>query len=143
MIDEDLQETVEINNNIVDHVWLSWLFSGSNDWHWNDYTCVFKHHKKNERDWGSEVLGASILNIAGVINFEFAINLMIATVIGGIAGYLMADFLMDSIWEYYLKVSIGSLTVSILALIFVAIASVGYKTISTASLNPTKTLRDE
>jgi hypothetical protein len=27
--------------------------------------------------------------------------------------------------------------------LFIAIASVGYKTISTASLNPTKTLRDE
>jgi hypothetical protein len=49
----------------------------------------------------------------------------------------------DSIWEYYLKLGVISLTISILAILIVAIASVGYKTISTASLNPTKTLRDE
>jgi len=143
MIDEDLQETVEINNNIVTMFgflgFFSVLMTGI-----GMYTLVSLNITKKMKEIGvRKVLGASILNIAGVINFEFAINLMIATVIGGIAGYLMADFLMDSIWEYYLKVSIGSLTVSILALIFVAIASVGYKTISTASLNPTKTLRDE
>jgi large-conductance mechanosensitive channel len=74
---------------------------------------------------------------------EFVVNLGIATIIGGAAGYLMADSLMDSIWEYYLKLGVVSLSISVIALLAVAVASVGYKTISTASLNPTKTLRDE
>jgi hypothetical protein len=38
---------------------------------------------------------------------------------------------------------IVTLAVSVVAMLLVAVASVGYKTISTASLNPTKTLRDE
>jgi len=50
---------------------------------------------------------------------------------------------MDSIWEYYLKLGFVSLGVSVLAMVAIAILSVGYKTVTTASLNPTKTLRDE
>jgi hypothetical protein len=50
---------------------------------------------------------------------------------------------MHAIWTYYLKLNYTSLTFSILAMIVIAVAAVGYKTFSTASLNPTKTLRDE
>ncbi|HCZ34327.1 MAG TPA: hypothetical protein DHV26_00200 [Cytophagales bacterium] len=90
-----------------------------------------------------KVLGASVLNIAGVINFEFIINLCIATIIGGAAGYVMADGLMSSIWKYYLQVGLLSLGLSALVLVVIAAISVSFKTVSTASLNPTKTLRDE
>ena len=58
-------------------------------------------------------------------------------------GYFAANSLMDSIWEYYLKLGYLSLGFSVLAMITIAVLAVGYKTISTASLNPTKTLRDE
>ena len=143
MIDSDLQETSEINDNVATMFgflgFFAVLMTGI-----GMYTLVSLNIAKKMKEIGvRKVLGASVFNIAGVINFEFVIILMVATVIGGAAGYLMADFLMDSIWEYYLKVGIVSLSVSILALIFVAIVSVGFKTISTASLNPTKTLRDE
>ena len=143
MIDEELQETAEINNNIVTMFgflgFFAALMTGI-----GMFTLVSLNIVKKMKEIGvRKVLGASIFNIARVINFEFAINLGIATIIGGAAGYFMADSLMDSIWEYYLKIGVVSLTVSILAMLFIAIASVGYKTISTASLNPTKTLRDE
>jgi len=58
-------------------------------------------------------------------------------------GYLAANWLMDSIWEYYLKLNFVGLSISILAMVVIAIIAVGYKTFSTASLNPTKVLRDE
>ncbi len=143
MIEQELQETAEINNNIVTMFgflgFFAALMTGI-----GMFTLVSLNIVKKMKEIGvRKVLGASILNIARVINFEFAINLGIATIIGGAAGYYMADSLMDSIWEYYLKIGVVSLTVSILAMLFIAIASVGYKTISTASLNPTKTLRDE
>jgi ABC-type antimicrobial peptide transport system permease subunit len=108
------------------------------------FTLVSLNIVKKMKEIGvRKVLGASVLNIASVINLEFVINLGIATVIGGAAGYMMADSLMDSIWEYYLKLGAWTLTISALGMLIIAIASVGYKTISTASLNPTKTLRDE
>jgi ABC-type antimicrobial peptide transport system permease subunit len=108
------------------------------------FTLVSLNIVKKMKEIGvRKVLGASIANIAGVINFEFALILGIATVFGGFLGYLAADWLMDSIWEYYLKMGMVSLSLSIAAMVLLAVLSVGYKTVATASLNPTKTLRDE
>jgi len=143
MIDQELKETNDINKNIVTMFgflgFFAALMTGI-----GMFTLVSLNIVKKMKEIGvRKVLGASIWNIAGVINLEFMINLAIATIIGGGLGYLMADSLMDSIWEYYLKLGIASLAVSVLVMLVVAVASVGYKTISTASLNPTKTLRDE
>jgi ABC-type antimicrobial peptide transport system permease subunit len=108
------------------------------------YTLVSLNIVKRMKEIGvRKVLGASIANIAGVINFEFAINLMIATVIGGALGFTLTNWLMKSIWAYYLKLGVVSMALSVLAMIVIAVLAVGYKTFSTASLNPTKTLRDE
>jgi putative ABC transport system permease protein len=143
MIDEELQESAEINKNIVTMFgflgFFAALMTGI-----GMFTLVSLNIVKKMKEIGvRKVLGASLLNIAGVINMEFIINLGIATIIGGALGYFMADSLMDSIWEYYLKLGIVSLSISVLAMLVVAVAAVGYKTVSTASLNPTKTLRDE
>lgn len=143
MIDQELQESSDVNKNIVTMFgflgFFAALMTGI-----GMFTLVSLNIVKKMKEIGvRKVLGASLLNIAGVINMEFVVNLGIATIIGGAAGYLLADALMDSIWEYYLKLGVVSLSISVIALLLVALASVGYKTISTASLNPTKTLRDE
>lgn len=143
MIDQELQETNDINRNIVTMFgflgFFAALMTGI-----GMFSLVSLNIVKKMKEIGvRKVLGASLFNIAGVINIEFVINLGVASIIGGGLGYLMADFLMDSIWEYYLKMGVITLFVSIVAMVVMALASVGYKTISTASLNPTKTLRDE
>ncbi len=143
MIDEELQETADINNNIVTMFgflgFFAALMTGI-----GMFTLVSLNIVKKMKEIGvRKILGASMLNIASVINLEFVINLEVATIIGGAAGYMMADSLMDSIWEYYLKLGVLTLMISILGMLIIAIASVGYKTITTASLNPTKTLHDE
>jgi len=143
MIDQELQETNDINKNIVTMFgflgFFAALMTGI-----GMFTLVSLNIVKKMKEIGvRKVLGASIWNIAAVINLEFMINLAIATFVGGGLGYFMADSLMDSIWEYYLKLGIVSLTVSVLVMLIVAVASVGYKTIRTASLNPVKSLRDE
>jgi ABC-type antimicrobial peptide transport system permease subunit len=108
------------------------------------FTLVSLNIEKKMKEIGvRKVLGASVANISGVINFEFIVNLGIATVIGGALGYFAADALMDSIWEYYLKLNFVTIFTSIASLVVIAIMAVGYKTIYTAMLNPTKTLRDE
>ena len=142
-VDEELEETNEINANIVTMFGFLVVFStlmtciGM-------YSLVSLNIVKRMKEIGvRKVLGASLLNIVGVINFEFIINLAVATVAGAGAGYLMADILMASIWKYYLQVGLLSLGLSALVLIVIAAISVSFKTVSTASLNPTKTLRDE
>lgn len=142
-VDEELKETNEINANVVTMFGFLAVFStlmtciGM-------YSLVSLNIVKRMKEIGvRKVLGASLLNIVGVINFEFIINLAVATIAGAAAGYVMADFLMASIWKYYLQVGLLSLGLSALVLIVIAAISVSFKTVSTASLNPTKTLRDE
>lgn len=143
MIDQELQESNDINKNIVTMFgflgFFAALMTGI-----GMFSLVSLNIVKKMKEIGvRKVLGASLFNIARVINFEFVINLGIATIIGGTLGYLMADSLMDSIWEYYLKLGVVTLMISVAAMVCIALAAVGYKTVSTASLNPTKTLRDE
>lgn len=143
LIDTELQETNDINKNVVTMFgflgFFAALMTGI-----GLFTLVSLNIAKKMKEIGvRKVLGASIANIAGVINFEFIINLSIATVIGGSVGYIAANWLMDSIWEYYLSMSVMSLIIAVVAMALIAVMAVGYKTISTASLNPTKTLRDE
>ncbi len=143
MIDQELAETNEINDNLV----LMFGFLGAFAALMTGiglYTLVSLNIVKRMKEIGvRKVLGASIGNIAGVINREFIINLGIATVIGGGLGFLAANWLMDSIWEYYQQLNISGLLVAAGTMIFIAFCAVAYKTFSTASLNPTKTLRDE
>jgi putative ABC transport system permease protein len=143
MIDRELAETDEVNRNLTSMFgflgFFAALMTGI-----GLYTLVSLNIVKKMKEIGvRKVLGASIGNIASVINFEFVVNLGIATIFGSVFGYMAANWLMDSIWEYYLKLGFITLILSVLAMISIALLSVGYKTISTASLNPTKTLRDE
>ena len=90
-----------------------------------------------------KVLGASAGNIARVINREFVVMLLIASVLGGALGYFMIDKMMDAIWEYYLPVNVITLGICVGVLFAVAFATVGYKTIATAFMNPVNTLREQ
>jgi putative ABC transport system permease protein len=143
MIDQNMQESNEINKNVSTMFaflgFFAALMTGI-----GLFTLVSLNIEKKMKEIGvRKVLGASMANIAGVINLEFIINLGIASVIGGVAGYFAAGLLMDVIWEYYLQLNFITMFLSISALIVIAVLAVGYKTYSTASLNPTKTLRDE
>lgn len=143
LIDREMQETNDINRNVVIMFgflgFFAALMTGI-----GMFSLVSLNIVKKMKEIGvRKVLGASTMNIAGVINMEFIINLSIASVLGGALGYFSADMLMDSIWEYYLKMGWASLMLCALLMFVIALLAVGYKTISTASLNPTRTLRDE
>jgi ABC-type antimicrobial peptide transport system permease subunit len=90
-----------------------------------------------------KVLGASRGNIARVINKEFVIIMLIASMLGGVLGYFMIDKMMDAIWEYYLPVNFITLGICVSVLFLVAFVTVGYKTIVTALMNPVNTLREQ
>lgn len=90
-----------------------------------------------------KVLGASVTNIARVINMEFIVILTISSVLGSSMGYFMTDKMMDAIWEYYLPINVVTLGICVVLLFVVAVVTVGYKTISTAFMNPVNTLREQ
>lgn len=142
-IDQELRETNEINHNVS--IMFGFLgFFAALMTAIGLYTLVSLNIVKKMKEIGvRKVLGASVSNIAGVINLEFIIILGIATILGGALGFFAANWLMDAIWEYYLAMNVTTLALSVMAMVVIAILAVGYKTINTASLNPTKTLRDE
>ena len=90
-----------------------------------------------------KVLGASIGNIVRNISAEFVIILTVASILGSVAGYYLADMLMASIWTYYVPVGPFSFVFSILVLIIVSGFTIGGKVIKAASVNPAYILRDE
>lgn len=90
-----------------------------------------------------KVLGASMGNIARVINTEFIVILLIACVGGGFLGWWMSAMLMDSIWDYYQEVTITSMIISATILFAASALSIGYKIYKTTRLNPAHVLRDE
>jgi ABC-type antimicrobial peptide transport system permease subunit len=90
-----------------------------------------------------KILGASAQNIARVINTEFIVILLVASVFGGGLGFMMGNKLMDAIWEYYRNIDLVTLGICVAALLGVAGVSVAYKTIITSRMNPVKALRSE
>lgn len=90
-----------------------------------------------------KVLGASTWNITSVVNREFVVILLIASVGGGALGWWLSALLMESIWDYYQKVSLPSMVISAAILLAASIVSIGYKLYKTTRLNPANVLRDE
>ena len=90
-----------------------------------------------------KVLGASVLHIVKIINKRYVIILLIASVLGSLMGYKMADMLMASIWEYYVPIGPVAFILSIIILVVIALATVGGKVVKAAMTNPANTLRDE
>jgi len=90
-----------------------------------------------------KVLGASTWNITSVVNREFVIILFIASIGGGALGWWLSALLMESIWDYYQKVSLASMVISAVILLSASVLSIGYKLYKTTRLNPANVLRDE
>lgn len=142
-MDEGMVEADTINNNLVKMfvflgiVALILSVTGL-------FTMVSLNIIKKMKEIGvRKVLGASTGNITKVINMEFIIILLIASVGGGALGWALSAALMGSIWDYYQEVSITSMIISAVILFVACAISIGYKIYKTTRLNPANVLRTE
>lgn len=142
-LDEQVVEANTVNNNIVKmfvFLGIVALFLSATGL----FTMVSLNIIKRMKEIGvRKVLGASIANITKVINLQFVIILLIACCLGAVAGAYMAEMLMGSIWDYFQKTTVETMLISAFIMLFISAGSIGFKTYSTARMNPTKTLRDE
>ena len=143
LMDEELSEANTVNNNIVKmFVFLgivALLLSAT-----GLFTLVSLNIIKKMKEIGvRKVLGASVANISRIINKEFAIVLVIASIGGCFLGAYLAETLMRSIWTYYQKATFITLIISSLILVLTSILSIGYKVFKTTQINPSTVLRDE
>lgn len=90
-----------------------------------------------------KVLGASVSNITRIINTEFFVILIVASVIGCGLSFVSVNSLMGSIWKYYQASNAVTFIVAVVIMFVISIGVVGYKIFSAASMNPVNTLRDE
>jgi len=143
MMNEEIAEASTVNVNIVKmFVFLgiiALLLSAT-----GLFTMVSLNIVKKMKEIGvRKVMGASASNLSVVINFEFAIILSLACLIGCFAGAWMAEMLMDSIWDYYQKTTMITMIISTAILFTVSVFSIGSKVSKTIRLNPSHVLRDE
>ncbi len=108
------------------------------------FTLVSLNIMKRMKEIGvRKVLGASVPSIAGIMNREFIVILLIASAFGSWASFSLTNSLMGSIWKYYQGVNTLTFLISIGLLITVSLATIGYKVFAVATMNPVDTLRDE
>jgi putative ABC transport system permease protein len=142
-MDAEMVEANTVNNNIVKmFVFLgivAMMLSAT-----GLFTLVSLNIIKRMKEIGvRKVLGASVANIARVINMEFAIILLISTVLGCYAGAFLSEMLMDSIWDFHQSATFFTFAASAIILFAISGLTIGFKIYNTATMNPTKTLRDE
>ncbi|RAW00819.1 ABC transporter permease [Pseudochryseolinea flava] len=90
-----------------------------------------------------KISGASFFNITRIINTEFVIILFVASILGVFASYNWCSIIMGTIWKYYQGVNVWTFIAAIGLLFAASFATIGYKLISVAKMNPVDTLRDE
>jgi putative ABC transport system permease protein len=143
MMVENIQEVNEVNINIV-YMFafmglITMLLSAT-----GLFTLVSLNIIKRMKEIGvRKVLGASVTNIARIVNTEFVIILLIASVLGAWGGYVQSNMIMGSIWRYYQDPNVVTFIISISALFVISFLSIGYKVFKAATMNPVDSLKDE
>jgi ABC-type antimicrobial peptide transport system permease subunit len=143
MLVEGLQESEEVNTNLVKMFAflgiVAMLLSAT-----GLFSLVSLNIIKRMKEIGvRKVMGASIANITRIINTEFVIILLIASILGSALSYYMADMLMSTIWRYYQGATPFAFIISVLVMFIISGITIGYKVFSAASMNPVNTLRSE
>jgi len=142
-LNTSMAEAVTVNNNIVKMFGFMGLIAlvlsvtGL-------FTLVSLNIIKRMKEIGvRKVLGASIANITRIINTEFAIILIVASLLGTLASYWTVEKLMSGIWKYYQPATTGTFFLSVVVMLLLSVCAIAYKVYAAASMNPVKTLRDE
>ncbi len=142
-IEKQMETTKDANSNVIIIFGFIGFFAGLMSFT-GLFTLVSLTIMKRIKEIGiRKILGASVRSIVKEISFEFILILTIASLLGGFIGYTMVDISMDAAWEYYERVNIWTIFISISILISIAILTAGLKVIHAARLNPVTHLRTE
>ena len=108
------------------------------------YSLVSLNLQKRTKELGiRKILGAPLQHIVIQSSKLFLIIMMISFVVGSLLGSVMVNGLMGSIWEYYVAINFTVLSLAIIILFTIAIATIGYKIRKVAITNPVDSLRYE
>ncbi len=89
-----------------------------------------------------KVLGASISNVIVLLSTDFLKLVVLSLLLAlPIAYYVMSDWLSD--YMYRISVGFDVMIISIVTALLITCLTIGYQSIKTAMMNPTKALRNE
>jgi len=90
-----------------------------------------------------KIQGATVLIIMFLISKKFLVVLLIASILGCAGGYYLSVSLMDSIWDYFVKIGAGILLSAALIMILATIFTLSIRITRAAMKNPAESLRYE
>ncbi len=90
-----------------------------------------------------KVFGATVRNLMQLLNYEFAIVILIAVVIGCVGGYYFMDKFLSDIFMYYKEIDIISFIIAATIIFIPVVMTSGIKIYKIAMRNPTESLRYE
>lgn len=108
------------------------------------YSLVSLNLQKRTKELGlRKLLGASLGHIVVQSGKLFLIIMFISFIIGSLLGTIMVNALMDSVWEYYEAVDVTVISLAVIILLGIAVATIGFKIRRVATANPVESLRYE
>jgi putative ABC transport system permease protein len=90
-----------------------------------------------------KIQGASVPLIMYLVSKKFLIVLFVASVFGCVGGYYLSLNLLDSIWDYFVEIKIGTLILAASVMFFTTILTIIFKIGKAALKNPVDSLRYE
>ena len=108
------------------------------------YSLVSLNLQKRTKELGiRKILGAPLPHIVFQSGKLFLVIMLISFCIGSLMGSVMVNALMDSVWEYYEAVNVKVLSLAILILVMIALATIGSKIRDVVVRNPVDSLKHE
>lgn len=89
-----------------------------------------------------KVLGASIYQIVGIFSREITLLLGIAFILSAPVAYYFLEHWLSN-YVYRISLGVGVFALALLVTLIIALLTISHRTISAATINPAKTLKDE
>lgn len=90
-----------------------------------------------------KVLGAQLTNIAANITKQYVLLFGISLAIGGPISYFLMGALMDQVYEYHIPMTVFSVMIAVVLLVFVLLATVSTQVRKVSKANPVNGLKVE
>ena len=90
-----------------------------------------------------KIQGAPISSLMFIMSRKFLVVLVIASVVGCTGGYYMSMMMLDSIWDYFVNITFGTLLFSASILLLATLLTITIKILKAALRNPVISLRYE
>lgn len=108
------------------------------------YAMVYMNIQSRIKEFGvRKVLGASVSNILYLLNRQVVVMLVIASVLGVIAGHFVIGMILDIVYAYHKDIELNNYIWPVLIIFFIAFTAIGFRVYSSARQNPVEQLRVE